>query len=149
MSGMHPLDGGVRTVTLRVESRLDHVELLVRAVRALCATSGVPARECAQIELALDEAVNNVIRHAYRLEPGHPVEVVFTVTGDEFTIDVVDEGSPMPERPAPTLDFDPADIAGLPEGGMGLFIIHSVMDRVEYASRGGRNALSMTRRLAA
>jgi len=150
MSGMHPLDGtAARTVSLRVESRLDHVELLGRAVRALCATSGVPARECAQVELALVEAVNNVIRHAYKLEPGHPVEVVFTVAADSFTIEVIDEGRPRPERPAPTLDFDPTDIAHLPEGGMGLFIIHSVMDRVEYDSRDGRNTFTMARRLAA
>jgi serine/threonine-protein kinase RsbW len=150
MNGMHPLgDGRARTVSLRIDSRLDHVELLSRAVRALCATSGVPARECAQVELALVEAVNNVIRHAYKLEAGHPVEVVFTVEAETFTIDVVDEGSSMPERPEPALDFDPADIANLPEGGMGLFIIHSVMDRVEYATRDGRNTFTMARRLAA
>ena len=150
MNGMHPLgEGRARAVTLRIDSRLDHVELLGRAVRALCATSGVPARECAQVELAMVEAVNNVIRHAYKLEAGHPVDVVFTVEPESFTIEVIDEGRSRPERPAPELDFDPTDIASLPEGGMGLFIIHSVMDRVEYASRDGRNTFTMARRLAA
>jgi anti-sigma regulatory factor (Ser/Thr protein kinase) len=47
------------------------------------------------------------------------------------------------------LDFDPADVEHLPEGGMGLFIIHNVMDRVEYHRHGERNTFSMTRRLAA
>ena len=150
MSGMHPLgEGDVRAVRLRIDSRLDHVELLGRAVRALCATAGVPARECAHVELALVEAVNNVIRHAYRGEAGHPVDVEFTVRGGRFTIEIEDEGVPMPERPSPVLDFDPRDVANLPEGGMGLFIIHSVMDQVEFRHRDGRNALVMTRRLAA
>jgi serine/threonine-protein kinase RsbW len=150
MNGAHPLgEGATRVVRLEIDSRLDHVELLGRAVRALCATSGVPARTCAHIELALDEAVNNVIRHAYKGEPGHRVEVVYTLADGRFTIDVIDEGTPMPERPTPTFDFDPTDVANLPEGGMGLFIIHSVMDHVEYASRDGRNALTMSRRLAA
>lgn len=150
MSGMHPLSGGdARLVRLEIESRLDHVELLGRAVRALCATGGVPARECAQVELALVEAVNNVIRHAYLGEAGHPVRVTFTLRDGQFSIEIEDEGLPMPPREAPALDFDPTDIANLPEGGMGLFIIESVMDHVEFERRGSRNAMVMTRRLAA
>jgi serine/threonine-protein kinase RsbW len=54
----------------------------------------------------------------------------------------------MPEgalRQKPRLDYCPKDVAGLPEGGMGLYIMHQVMDRVEYASEGGRNVLTLTR----
>jgi len=141
--------GAARSVTLRCDSRLENVELLAFAVRGLCAAAGVAARECAHVELALVEAANNVVRHAYRGEAGHVLEVVFTLERDQFTLEVADHGSPMPARPAPNLEFDPSDVAHLPEGGMGLFIIHSVMDRVEYRSENGRNTLSMTRRLAA
>jgi serine/threonine-protein kinase RsbW len=148
-SGMHPLQGGARRVELRIDSRLDHVELLGHAVRALCATVGVPARECAQVELALFEAVNNVIRHAYRGQAGHPVDVVFTVRGERFSIEIEDEGEAMPPPKEPVLEFDPDDIANLPEGGMGLFLIHSVMDEVAFARKDGRNSMRMTRRLAA
>ena len=49
----------------------------------------------------------------------------------------------------PVFEFDPTDVANLPEGGMGLHLIHSVMDEVRYHSEGGRNALTMRRRLAA
>jgi len=150
MSGMHLHDSGAaRTITLRCDSRLENVELLAFAVRGLCGAAGVAARECAHIELALVEAANNVVRHAYRGEAGHVLEVVFTLERESFTLEVADHGTPMPVRPAPNLDFDPADIAHLPEGGMGLFIIHSVMDHVDYRSEDGRNALRMTRRLAA
>jgi serine/threonine-protein kinase RsbW len=150
MSGMHPLnEGAARIVRLEIDSRLDHVELLGRAVRALCSTAGVPARECAQVELALVEAVNNVIRHAYRGEAGHPVRVGFTLLDGRFSIEIEDEGLPMPRRSSPALDFDPGDVANLPEGGMGLFIIHSVMDHVEFRRHEGRNSMVMSRRLAA
>jgi serine/threonine-protein kinase RsbW len=150
MTGAHPLDDGdVRVVTLRMESRLDHVELMARAVRALCATAGLPGRECARVELAVAEALNNAIRHAYHGEAGHAIEVTFAQERERFTIEVADEGDPMPEGRPVVFDFDPADIPHLPEGGMGLFLIHSVMDQVEYRRLGDRNALSMTHRLAA
>jgi serine/threonine-protein kinase RsbW len=141
--------GVLRTITLRADSRLENVELLGRAVRSLCVGAGLPAREAALVELAVVEAANNVVRHAYRLEPGHPLEIVFAVDGERFTLEVADEGIPMPPMGTPVLEFDPTDIANLPEGGMGLYLISSVMDEVAYRSEGGRNALSMKRRLAA
>ena len=150
MSRVPPMGhGDVRVVTLRIDSRLDLVGLATRAVRALCATSGLPARECAHVELAVDEALNNVIRHAYRGRAGHPVDITFTLERERFTIEIADEGEPMPERGPAALEFDPLDVRNLPEGGMGLHIIHSVMDQVEFRRFGGRNALTMSRRLAA
>lgn len=138
-----------RRVTLSCDSRLDHVELLARAVRALCAASKLDSRHCAQVELALVEAANNCVRHAYHLEAGHPLEVAFTLEADRFTLEVTDRGTPMPPHGTPVLDFDPSDIENLPTGGMGLFLIHNVMDQVEYTSLDGRNTLAMTKRLAA
>jgi serine/threonine-protein kinase RsbW len=147
-SGSHQAPGP-RAVTLRTESKLANVELIARAVRGLCNAAGMPGRECAHIELALVEAVNNVVRHAYRGESGHWVEVVFTAENGTISLEVADEGQPMPPRPAPVFDFDPEDLPNLPEGGMGLYLIHSVMDTVEYHSHEGRNALVMTHRIAA
>ncbi len=138
-----------RVVTLRIDSRLANVELVARAVRGLCNAAGMPGRECARVELALVEAVNNVVRHAYRGQAGHWVEVVFTAEEGRISLEVADEGTAMPPRATPVFDFDPSDLANIPEGGMGLYLIHSVMDTVEYHSRDGRNALVMTHRIAA
>jgi serine/threonine-protein kinase RsbW len=150
MSGPHPIrPGDVRVVTLAIDSRLELVELAARALRSLCSASGLPARESARVELAVAEALNNVIRHAYHHEAGHPIEIVFALESGRFTIEIWNEGEPMPERGPATLEFDPADLEHLPEGGMGLYIIHSVMDQVEFRRVGDRNALTMIRRLAA
>ncbi len=150
MSGLHPLrPDEAREVTLRIDSRFDHVELVARAVRGLCAAAGMPGRDAAGVEIAVAEAVNNVIRHAYGCETGHPIDVAFVLERGRVTIEVSDEGTPMAPRTSPVLDFDPADVASLPEGGMGLFLIHQVMDQVEVRRHGERNTLAMSRRLAA
>lgn len=138
-----------RQLVLRCDSRLDHIELLARAVRALSATAALDPRDCAQVELAVVEAANNCVRHAYHMQAGHLIEVIYTIHDDHFVVEVTDEGTPMAPRPAPVLDFDPEDLQNLPTGGMGLFLIHSVMDQVEYGSVDGRNTLTMTKRLAA
>src|SRR5262249_15509961 len=138
-----------RAVVLRIDSRLENVEPVGRAVRAMCIGAGLPVRESGHVELALVEAVNNVIRHAYAGEPGHLGEIALTLGAEAFTLEISDDGRPMPRRAAPKLDFDPSDVAALPEGGMGLYLIHSVMDHVEFRRDGGRNRFVMRRRLAA
>ncbi len=150
MSRMHALQpGDERRVRIAIDSRLDHVELLGRAVRTLCTTAGVGVREAAQVELALVEAVNNVIRHAYHGAPGHSVEVAFTITFERLVLEVLDDGEPMTAGRIASFEFDPQDVPNLPEGGMGLFIMHSVMEQVAFSRHEGRNRLVMSRRLAA
>jgi len=150
MSRMHALQPGEqRCVRLAIDSRLDHVELLGRAVRSLCTTVGVGVREAAQVELALVEAVNNVIRHAYHGRPGHVVEVTFTITHASLELEVLDDGEPMTRGRIAQLEFDPRDVPNLPEGGMGLLIMHSVMEQVTFSRHEERNRLVMSRRLAA
>lgn len=138
-----------RRVAVRIDSRLDHVQFAARAIKALCTEAGLEPRSCARVELAVVEAVNNVIRHAYRLEPGHEVEVVFVHQGAELHFEVNDAGTPREIRPPRPFEFDPADTPSLPEGGMGLHLIHAIMDHVEYRSAAGRNTLAMTKRMAA
>jgi anti-sigma regulatory factor (Ser/Thr protein kinase) len=41
------------------------------------------------------------------------------------------------------VEFDTADVAGLPESGRGLAIILNHMDSVDYFSASGRNTLRM------
>ena len=138
-----------RRLELRIDSRLSDVQLAARAVHGLCREAGCSERDARRVELATVEALNNVIRHAYRSEPGHPVVLLFVHQGAEIHLELSDAGSPMRGPLEPRFEFDPADTANLPEGGMGLHLIHSVMDRVEYRTASGRNTLSMTKRLAA
>jgi len=41
--------------------------------------------------------------------------------------------------------FDPINVENLPEGGMGLSIIHQIMDCVAYETTNGRNKLILTK----
>lgn len=140
--------GSPRRVELRIGSRLEHVQLMAHALQSLCMESGLDARTSALVELALVEAINNVIRHAYGLEPDHTVEVGFECSADRLRFEVSDTGRSYAGALSPRFEFDPADTANLPEGGMGLHLIESIMDDVDYRSKDGRNTLIMTKRIA-
>ena len=90
---------------------------------------------------AFVEAFNNSVIHAYRgMSPG-PVEVELEVGADELSVRVIDQGQAFdPEKvPKPNL-------AALPEGGLGLFIIKNFMDQVSYRRIDAKNVLTMVKR---
>jgi serine/threonine-protein kinase RsbW len=137
-------------IRLCVDSDLDLVALVARAIRALCEDL-LPAEALASVELAVVEAMNNVIEHGYHGRKGGEMEVSLTLAPGEIEVEIVDHAAPMPgdvtraDGPTP-FDFDLSDVANLPEGGMGLALIRMSMDEVDYISRPGENRLRMVKR---
>jgi anti-sigma regulatory factor (Ser/Thr protein kinase) len=130
---------------LVIDSRLEEVRRVRKAVHHMGADAPFTAEEWQQVKTCVGEAVNNAIIHAYGREAGHEVEVEVRIESDRVVCTVADHGRPAPEEAheKPRLEISPGEIEDLPEGGMGMFIIHEVMDRIEYESKGGRNVLTM------
>lgn len=128
-----------------IESRLENVSLLGLSVQAFCRSIPLDDVAVYQIELCVVEAVNNAIRHAYGSEAGHEVELIVTLYPQRITFRVCDDGRPLEDLHRAAPDFDDRDLGSLPEGGMGLFLIQSVMDEVSYETLDGRNILTMSK----
>jgi len=140
-----------RSIKLAIDSCLEDVFLLGLATRAICSYAPLNQLTTYQIETCVVEATNNCIKHAYQNLPGNSVEVVISLFIDRITFEVCDYGKAMEtedfeKQKRKELDYDPNVLEELPDGGMGLYIIRSVMDQVEYSSAGGKNVLTMTKR---
>ena len=134
-----------KTLHLSIESRLSDVALIGHAVRGVCAYSPLGAEAYSEMEVCVVEAVNNAITHAYRREDGYRVETTITLHHDKIVFEVTDCGQAIQDFAPRTLEFDPEVISSIPENGMGLFIIETIMDEVSYESKNGRNTLSFCR----
>ncbi|UIJ70431.1 ATP-binding protein [Aurantimonas sp. HBX-1] len=138
-------------VQLVIDSDLDTVAMVARAVRAIC-DDGLGAADLDAVELALVEAMTNVIKHGYAGRKDGRLEVGIALYSDRVVIEIKDNAPPIPpshvqRAPEAVFAFDPADIENLPEGGMGLALIRMNMDEVQYIPHGDRNLLRMTKRL--
>jgi serine/threonine-protein kinase RsbW len=141
----------VSSISLSIDSDLDKVSLLARAVRALCEGSLDPDGLDA-VELSLVEAINNVIKHGYHGQKGRDVQVAVGLQAEQIVIDVIDHAPPMPadaleQASNNPFTFDETDLADIPEGGMGLALIRMNMDEVEYLSNESENRLRMVKRI--
>lgn len=134
-----------KSIKLVIDSNLEVVFLAGLAVRAFC--SFVPFDEVAvyQVELSVIEAVNNVIKHAYGNQKGHEVEILVLLHLDRLSFQIRDTGLPLDPDRIQTMDFDPDNLGALPEGGMGMHIMQSVMDQVEYRRCGDYNVLTLSK----
>lgn len=147
-----PGDASGRSIALTVDSRLEAVALLGQAVRAVCLGAGMTAEGAADLELALVEAVNNIIVHGYGRRGGHPVTVELTLLADRIEIGIEDTGHPIPRtalerahQECPGFDLD--CLADLPESGMGLRLIRQSVDRMAYEPGDGGNRLTLVKGL--
>ena len=97
------------------------------------------------LNLALEEAVSNVLLYAYQNGAGGAVSVGAVVWKDRIDFTVTDSGIPFD----PTLIPDPdlsADVKDRPVGGLGIYLVRRIMDQVTYARKDGQNILSMTKK---
>jgi anti-sigma regulatory factor (Ser/Thr protein kinase) len=136
--------------SLIIDSRLAEVRRVGAMVREACLDYGLKHELAGAIELAVVEAANNIIKHAYGGEPGHRVELELKRKPGRLVISISDWGKAISNdipSPPPAPRFDPHDPVGLQEGGMGLFIISQVMDQAERHQDGGRNTLIMSKKV--
>lgn len=96
-----------------------------------------------EIELALTEAVVNVLKHGFQGELGREINAVFHLYGDRFVIELDYEGVAFDRAKVPPPDFD-----GNKSSGFGVYIIENTMDEVRYFSRpGGREVMQFVKKL--
>ncbi|MEP2717734.1 ATP-binding protein [Pseudophaeobacter sp.] len=105
----------------------------------------LPEDRAGDVQIALAEAVNNVVEHAYGDTTTGDVRIQCRIADEILHIQISDAGPPLPngELPAGT----PAEISGpletLPEGGFGWFLIRELTCRLHYARENGNNQLSL------
>lgn len=126
------LDGGGRTIQLRIPAKAEYITLCRLALTGLGRLRPIADDTMADLKLALTEAVSNSVRHAYGPEGQGSVDVVYELHPDRLGISVADDGEGFDPDEPPALEGDE-----LSEGGLGIAIIRSIADEFEIRSSPG------------
>jgi serine/threonine-protein kinase RsbW len=111
---------------------------------ACCQQGGVDEQSAFQIRLAVDEAVANVIQHAYENSGGR-IEVSCWIEGGDFYVQVRDWGRPFAPEAVPQPDLS-ASLTQRHVGGLGLHFMRKLMDEVRFSFSDEGNDLTMVKR---
>lgn len=129
-------------VTFVMSSQPRYLPIVRAAVGQLAAMVGWDEGESRAITLAIDEALANVIRHAYHGRSDGRVELQCHASEDQLQFRLRDTGDP------PDLARICAREVGCDQiGGLGTHIIRDVMDTVSYQTSSDGNWFTAAKRL--
>ena len=138
-----PSTGTVWRLALRND--IDEIPRLHALIQSIAEETDMDHALAMSLNLALEEAVSNVMLYAYPEGLQGVVDIEAAVRDDRIDFSVSDSGVPFD----PTAAADPdlaADLKDRPIGGLGIFLVKRIMDEVTYTRKGDKNILSMTKK---
>jgi len=133
-------------VDFSIPSHAEAVRWACLAVRGILEGIRIADDDRYYVELAVSEAITNVLRHAYGGRPGHVIDVGVAVEADHLVVEVSDTGVPIDPARIEEADLPPGGEIPADAGGRGLYLIRQAMDQVRVRRANGRNVLAMTKR---
>jgi serine/threonine-protein kinase RsbW len=133
------MDSAAQRLTL--PASVESVALFRSFVRSGAVAAEVPADELEKLDLVLEEILVNIARYAYQAGNG-AAEVAFAPDGPgKLYVEISDWGNDF--NP---LDVEPPDfsrgLAERPIGGLGVFLVRSLVSDIAYRREADRNVLS-------
>ena len=127
--------------SLIVPAKIEYLYTCTNLVSSSAKKEGFDEKKIRKIELSTEEALVNIYNHAYR-EGGGDVEISCMIDQeDHFIVEIKDYGAPfniLDVRDPDINTFNPYHI-----GGLGIFMIKSLMDNVQYRRESGANILTL------
>ena len=118
---------------------------LAARIEEFCSARDLGPQVGYAINLSVDEILTHTISRGYGDDEPHRIEVIVCMEGDEIVVDIVDDSTAFDVSQAPD-----SDLASSIEDGnldeLGLFLVHQMMDRVEYRRVEGCNVVTLTKR---
>jgi anti-sigma regulatory factor (Ser/Thr protein kinase) len=144
-SGLPPGNGFVRDLQFRIPSDINYLNLVRNFISGIAREEGLDDEQISQVEMALDEALANVVEHAYTYDSFQDVEIHLSLRPGELEITVKDQGREFDTRKNPLPNLK-EHIEARRMGGLGRYLMTTLMDEVEYRRLHQTNELRMIKR---
>ncbi len=132
---------------LTIYSEVSNLGAVADFVTDAAQRAGLGERDTYNVQMAVDEAVTNVIQHAYHGRSDGRIDIYVERRGAEFIVEINDFGKPFDASKVPTPRVR-GPLSRRSIGGLGVFFMRKLMDSVEFSSNsGGGNRLRMMKRV--
>ena len=116
-------------------------------IDGFCSTHDLSPQVGYGVNLAIDEILTNTISYGYDDDEPHRIELIVRLEGETLTVVIVDDSRAFDLSQAPRADLEtPLEDRVL--GDLGLFLVHQVMNNVDYRRIDGCNVVTLTKNTA-
>jgi len=131
--------------TITIPSSQEYLNDVDVFIEGILRGYGADESVIADIAISVSELVNNAICHGNKSSGEKTVKVRIVRNGKEINITITDQGHGFDPD---TIEDPLADENLLKEAGRGIFIVRSLMDRVQIAEDNGGTAVTITKEIA-
>ncbi len=125
-----------------IESDLSEVKNLASHFHQFCFYNKLNQQLSGLLELALVEAVNNIIIHAYEGMPGKIIKADYQISDTNIIITLIDYGKAFAGKDKNS-ESNKENIDTLPEGNWGIDLIESIADKIKRNRENNCNTLTI------
>ena len=132
-------------VSLKIEASPDALDRINDAIESLSRQEDWPPDLLFTTNLVIEELGLNIINHAYGGDEGE-LEIIIASEDDALTIEIIDRGPPfnlLKDAPLPDVA---APLEERPIGGLGIHLVKTMMDELDYKRERDKNHLIITKR---
>lgn len=131
-------------LTLHFSNSAEEAPRIARRVEYFLHDQQIPDTIINKILLCVDELITNIIAHAYNDKEEHAVLLECRINENDVELELRDDGVPFDPttqtRPNTKLNLESRDI-----GGLGIHLVMTLMDKVQYMREGDYNVLKITK----
>jgi anti-sigma regulatory factor (Ser/Thr protein kinase) len=133
---------------LTLKSRLDDLAAIWPWIESLAAEYHIPAETQFAMDLCLEEALSNVIRHGYAGRTDRPITIEFKAGSDGLALTIEDHAPPFDPLADRAIEHAPAtsSIEEIPLGGRGILLMKKFAGSLEYRRLDGSNRFAVAER---
>jgi serine/threonine-protein kinase RsbW len=127
-------------IEIRVPAKPQYVSVIRLTISGLAVRVGFTYDEIEDLKIATSEAVTNVVHHAYKEDESGEVVIGCALFDDKIEIMVADYGvsfnfEEVKSKIGPYHEDE--NVALLREGGLGIYLMETLMDEVKLNNEGG------------
>lgn len=127
-------------IEMKVPAKADYVSVMRLSISGIATRMGFTYEDIEDMKVAISEAITNAVTHAYNNDEDGEVTIGFGVYENRLEIMVADHGGSfnLDEIKGSIGPYEPDEsVETLREGGFGLFLVESLMDKVEIDNHDG------------
>ncbi len=135
----------VKHLEFKIPSDVNYLNHVRNFIMGICSEEKIDEEKITQIEMSLDEALANVIEHAYSFDAYQEIRVNLWIYAHKLEIVIKDYGRSFDSERLPLPDIK-KHIEERRIGGLGRYLIKTLMDEVTYHKALHCNELRMIKR---
>ena len=131
---------------LVLQNDIEQVPLLAQFVDEACETAGLNMATSMKLNLAIEEAVVNVMNYAYPQGTVGDINIEAQADDEQLAFIISDSGSPFDPTAQQEADIT-LSAEERPIGGLGIHLVRQIMDDVAYERKDNYNILTLRKKL--